>query len=85
MVGNIGENLKEKENQFGLAANMIVSLTRALKSAISSSVKVSALAMMGIKLTLVWSLRINSISICFKLCEACWFGGREDTCIDTYE
>lgn len=42
-------------------------LTRRLKFATSSSVKVSALAMIGIKLTLVWSLRMNSISICFRL------------------
>ena len=44
-------------------------VTRSLNSAISSSVIVSALAITGIKLTLVWSLRINSMSICFKLCD----------------
>lgn len=42
-------------------------LTRRLKLATSSSVKVSALAMIGIKLTLVCNLRMNSISICFRL------------------
>lgn len=41
--------------------------TLALKEAISSSVKVSAFAIMGIKLTLVWSRRMNSISIGRKL------------------
>ena len=36
--------------------------TRCLKARISSSVKVSDLAMTGIRLTLVWSLRITSTS-----------------------
>lgn len=41
--------------------------TRCLKVVTSSSVNVSALAMTGIKLTLVWSLRMNSMSIGFSL------------------
>jgi hypothetical protein len=40
--------------------------TCSLNSAISSSVIVSALAITGIKLTFVWSRRLNSMSICFK-------------------
>jgi hypothetical protein len=41
--------------------------TRCLKATISSSVRVSALAMTGIKLTLVCRRRMNSMSICFNL------------------
>ena len=44
-----------------------LSLTRALKSATSSSVMVSALAMTGIKLTLVCKRRMNSISSGLRL------------------
>lgn len=44
-------------------------LTLALNSATSSSVKVSALAMTGIRLTFVCSRRINSISSGFRLCD----------------
>lgn len=69
VVGNISKNLTQI-NEFAIVTTDIgMGLTRALKSAISSSVKVSALAMMGIKLTLVWSLRMNSMSICLRLFE----------------
>lgn len=42
-------------------------LTRSLNSATSSSVNVSALAITGIRLTLVWSRRMNSTSIGLSL------------------
>jgi hypothetical protein len=42
-------------------------LTLALKSAISSSVNVSAFAMTGIRFTRVCKRRMNSISSCFRL------------------
>ena len=44
-------------------------LTLALNSATSSSVRVSALAITGIRLTLVCSRRMNSISRGFRLCD----------------
>ena len=51
----------------GSASYDLKYFTLSLNSAISSSVMVSALAITGIKLTLVWSLRMNSMSICFNL------------------
>lgn len=64
MVGDIIKDLVHSQR---LVLNSEKVRTRALKFAISSSVIVSALAMIGIRLTFVWSRRMNSISIGFSL------------------
>jgi hypothetical protein len=53
VVGNISQNLSLLLLEYEQILRCNVVLTRALKSTISSSVNVSALAMMGIKLTFV--------------------------------
>lgn len=61
----IGQNLNKVSEKLPYVA--VCGLTRSLKSAISSSFMVSALAMTGIRLTLLCSRRMNSMSICFNL------------------
>lgn len=65
MVSNVGQNLGHFFEKTRLRLSNL--LTRSLNSATSSSVRVSALAMMGMRLTFVCSLRMNSISSCLSL------------------
>jgi hypothetical protein len=63
MMLDIGENLDWLVIEQKMVSKQ---LTRDLKAAISSSVRVSALAMTGIRLTLVWSRRMTSMSRGFR-------------------
>lgn len=67
VIGDVGKNLASIAIRPGKRNEDYGELTRALNSATSTSVRVSAFAMTGIRLTLSCSCFMNSISRGFKL------------------